>query len=237
MAWAPKRFWQEARAVEAAGGFAVQLDGRPLRTPAKAQVLLPTRALAEAVAAEWQAVEGEVNPARMPLTRAANSAIDTIPRHRAAIVADLAGYGGSDLICYRSEGPAALVARQAAGWDPLLAWAASLGAPLATGPGVVPVPQPAESLAVLKSRVEALADFELAGFHDLVTVTGSLVIALAIAAGRLTPEEGFALSRIDEHWQRELWGEDAEAAEAEAAKRDALLAAARFLGLCRVQDR
>ncbi len=129
--WTAKRFWQAATAEATEGGFTVRLDGRPVKTPAKAPLVLPTLALAQAIAAEWDAQTGTVRPATMPLTRAANSAIDKVAPMRAEVIAELAGYGGTDLLCYRAEGPEALVARQAAAWDPLLDWAATaLRAPL-----------------------------------------------------------------------------------------------------------
>ena len=232
--WAAKRFWKEAKAEAVEGGFTVRLDGRPVKTPAKAALLLPTRALAEAVAAEWNAQEGAVRPATMPLTRAANSAIDKVAPLRAEVIAELAGYGGSDLICYRAEAPQPLIDRQAAAWDPLVDWAAThLHAPLVLTHGVMPVAQPEASLARLTARVAGLSDFGLAGLHDLVAISGSLVLALAVTEGRLTAAEAFAASRVDNRWQAEQWGEDEEETEAEAIRRDAFLQADRFFGLCR----
>lgn len=235
--WVAKRFWAEARAVEGAGGWGVALDGRMVRTPAKAPLRLPSEALARAVAAEWQAVEGEVRPALMPLTRLANSGQDKVAPQFAAVAASVADYGGTDLLCYRAEAPAELAARQAAGWDPLLEWAASaLGAPLGVTRGLMPLAQPAASLAALAARVAGFSPHELAALHDLVAIPGSLVLGLAVAEGRLAAGEAFALSRIDEVWQAELWGADAEAAESEALKRADHALAARFLQLCRSQD-
>ena len=234
--WVAKRFWAEARAVEGPGGWGVALDGRALRTPAKAVMALPSAALARAVAAEWQAVTGEVRPALMPMTRLANSAQDKVAPQFAAVAGSVAAYGGTDLLCYRAEAPAELAARQAAGWDPLLGWSAAvLGAPLGVTRGLMPVAQPAASLAALADRVAALGPHELAALHDLVAIPGSLVLGLAVAAGRLTADEAFALSRIDEVWQAEQWGEDAEAAESEAVRRADHALAARFLELCRSQ--
>lgn len=232
--WTAKRFWKEARAEAVEGGFTIRLDGRPVKTPAKAALLLPTRALAEAVAAEWNAQEGAVRPATMPLTRAANSAIDKVAPMRAEVIAELAGYGGSDLVCYRAEGPQPLIDRQAAAWDPLVDWAAThLHAPLVLTHGVMPVAQPEASLARLTGHVAGLSDFGLAGLHDLVAISGSLVLALAVTEGRLTAEQAFAASRVDSRWQAEQWGEDEEEAAAEAIRRDAFLQADRFFGLCR----
>lgn len=235
--WTVKRFWAEARAVDVPGGFAVHLDGRPVRTPAKAPMILPTLALATAVAAEWQAQTGEVRPALMPMTRMANSAIDKVAPQFDAVAAILADYGGTDLLCYRAAGPAELVARQAASWDPVLDWAAdALGARLRPTSGVMPVQQDAEALARLATRLSLFTLFELSAVHDLVAIPGSLVLGLAVAEGRLAADHAFGLSRIDEVWQAELWGQDEEAAESEALKRAAHADAARFFGLCRIQD-
>lgn len=232
--WAPKRFWKEAGVEPAEGGFSVVLDRRPVKTPAKAPLVVPTRALAQAIAAEWDAQDRLVRPETMPMTRTANSAIDKLARHQPEVVALLADYGGSDLLCYRAERPEALAARQAAAWDPLLAWAGdALAAPLAVTRGVVPIAQPAASLKALADQVAALSRFELAGFHDLVAIPGSLVLALAVVHGRIDPQAAWTVSRIDEDWQIAEWGEDEEAAEAAALKRQAFLDAYRFFGLCR----
>lgn len=232
--WAPRRFWTAASVVPTEGGFAVHLDGRPVRTPLKAPLVLPTRALAEEVTAEWQRVEGKVDPSVMPFTRMANSAIDKVAPQFDAVAEMLAEYGGSDLTCYRAEQPEDLVARQSEGWDPLLAWAAAtLAAPLHPTVGVMHREQPAASLAALSAAVHALTPFQLAAFHDLVALSGSLVLALAVTRGRLTAEEAWALSRIDETWQIEEWGEDEEAAEMAARKHADFLQADRFFTLCR----
>lgn len=232
-AWKAKRFWTRAEAEPCEGGFTVRLDGRAVKTPAKAPLVVPTLEMALAIAAEWDAQTGEVKPDTMPVTRAANSAIDKIVPQRAEVVEIVAAYGASDLLCYRATGPEALVSRQAAGWDPVLDWAAGLaGARLAVTRGVIPVAQPAEAVAALSARVAAMSPFRLAGFHDLVAVSGSLVLALAVTEGRLLPEEAWRLSRIDEAWQVEQWGEDEEAAAAERVRHAAFLAAARFYALC-----
>lgn len=231
--WTARRFWTTASAVPAEGGFTVQLDARPVRTPLKSALILPTLALAEAVAVEWQAQDKTINPETMPFTRTANSAIDKVRPQFAAVADMLVGYGGSDLLCYRAEGPDALVARQAESWDPLLDWAGDeLGAPLRKTTGVMPVAQPEASLDALRALVHAMDAFQLAAFHDLVAISGSLVLALAVARGRITAEEAWSLSRIDEDWQIALWGEDEEAAEAAGRKRAALVQADRFYALC-----
>lgn len=232
--WSARRFWTEATVKEDEdGGFAVLLDARPLRTPLKVPLLLPTEGLAKAVAAEWQAQEGKVNPATMPFTRTANSAIDKVATQFDEVVEMLAAYGASDHLCYRAMEPVELVARQAEGWDAVLDWAAeAMDAPLRVTRGVVPVSQPAESLAALHNAVADLSPFQLAAFHDLVAMSGSLVLAFAVAWGRLAAEEAWTLSRIDESWQIEQWGEDEEAAETAALKHAAFLHANRFFALC-----
>jgi chaperone required for assembly of F1-ATPase len=231
MAWAPRVVWRQVTVAPGDGGHAVLLDGRPLRTPARAPLRLPAAALAEAVAAEWRAQRDRVRPATMPLTRLASTAIDRVAPQHAAVAGIVAAYGATDLLCYRAAAPAALAARQAAAWDPLLAWAAAaLAAPLAVGQGVMPVPQPAAA-APLAARVRACGAFELAALHDLAALTGSLVLALAVREGRLGAAEAFRLSRIDEDWQAELWGSDAEAAAAAALRAADAEAAGRFLAL------
>lgn len=231
--WKAKRFWQAAVAEPCEGGFTVRLDGRGVKTPAKVPLVVPTLAMAQAVAAEWAAQVGEVRPETMPVTRAANSALDKVVPQRAEVVAALAAYGASDLLCYRAVAPDALAERQAAAWDPLLDWAeAALGARLAVTRGVMPVMQEDVALARLEARVADLSAFHLAGFHDLVAISGSLVLALAVIHGRLDVAEAWTLSRIDEAWQVEQWGEDEEAAAAEAERRVAFEAASRFYALC-----
>lgn len=227
--WAPKRFWTSAEVAEAPGGFAVTLDGRQVKTPAKAPLVVPSRALAEAIAREWQAQDEKIDPATMPVTRGANAAIDKVRSQHAEVAALIADYGGTDLLCYRAEAPRELVARQSEHWDPLLDWAeAALGARLAVTRGVVPVAQPEAALAALSARVAAMDEWQLAALHDLVGITGSLVLGLAVAEGRLTADEAWTLAQLDEDWQAEQWGVDDEAAEHAGRKRDALLDAERF---------
>lgn len=233
MSWAPKRFWQDAHAVAEGGGFAVHLDGRPVRTPAKAPLILPTERLAAHVAAEWQAQETEVRPDTMPATRMANSAIDKVAPQFDAVVEEMARYGGSDLLCYRADGPEELVARQRI-WDDSLAWLRNrFDVGLVVTAGVIPVPQPEATLNTLRAEVARLSPFELAALHDLVGISGSLVLGLAVAHGHMTGAEAFALSRIDEAFQAESWGADDEAVVAEAKRLDTFLEAETFFLLCR----
>jgi chaperone required for assembly of F1-ATPase len=230
--WKAKRFWKEANVAPAEGGWQVLLDARPVRTPAKVPLILPTQALAEALAAEWQAQEERIDPGSMPLTRTANSALDKVAVQRVEVAQMLAGYGGSDLLCYRAERPAELIARQASEWDPLLAWAEERhGARLVTATGVMPVAQDAAALERLAAPVFAMEPFALAAFHDLVALSGSLVLALAVIEERLEPQEAWRLSRLDEDWQIEQWGDDEEAEAMARVKGAAFLDAARFWAL------
>lgn len=232
--WAAKRFWKAASAEMTPAGWEVRLDGRPVRTPAKAPLTLPTEALARAVAAEWEAQGEVIDPTAMPLTRAANAAIDKVGPQRADVVAMLAAYGETDLLCHRAEAPEELVRRQAEAWDPLLSWAAeTLAALLKVTRGVTPVAQPPESLARLRAEVDALDPFALTAFCDLVAISGSLVIGLAALRGEAPAEALWQASRIDEDWQAELWGHDEEAARVAALKRRDFLQAVTLLGLLR----
>lgn len=231
--WKAKRFWKTATAEVCDGGFTVRLDGRAVKTPAKAAFVVPTLAMAQAAAAEWDAQTGEVKPDSMPVTRAANSAIDKLSVQFDEVVGLLAAYGETDLLCYRATGPEALVARQAAAWDPLLDWASTvLDAPLTATAGVIHIAQPPHSLRRLHDLTAAFDLFRLAAFHDLVAISGSLVLALAVAQGRLSADEAFEISRIDETWQAEIWGVDEEAALLETARKQAFHEAARFMALC-----
>lgn len=232
--WALKRFWKTASVADIDGGFTVHLDGRPVRTPAKNPLVLPSRAMAAAAAAEWDAQEGEVRPVTMPVMRGANAAIDKVSVQKDEVAALIAAYAESDLLCHRADSPEALVARQAAAWDPLLDWARdALDAPLIAVAGVIPCDQPPESLRTLREQVSAMDAFTLTALHDLVGLSGSLVIGLAAMTDIQPVETLWDISRIDETWQEEQWGVDEEAAEvAEAKKRD-FLQARRFLDLTR----
>lgn len=232
--WAPRRFWQEVRVEQAEGGFSLRLDARQALSPARAPLVMPSAELAEAVAEEWRLQEQVIAPETMPLTRAVNSAIDKVRPLRAEVEAEVARFGASDLLCYRATSPAGLVARQEAAWDPLLRWSAEvLGAPLVATTGIVFVDQPAPSLRALAARVGLLDDFVLTGLSDLVALSGSLVIGLAVLDGERSAEALWPLSRIDEDWQAEQWGLDAEAEEVAEKKRAAFLRAARFAELAR----
>lgn len=231
-----KRFWRETSVVPDPdeGGFAVRLDERALRTPGKRALLLPSRALAEAIAAEWRDAGEDVRPDLMPLTRTANTTIDRMGAARDEVVTLTAAYGASDLLCYRAVTPDALAERQAAAWDPPLAWAADhFDAPLRTVRGIMPVDQPPESLARLSNAVARHGAWELMALSSLVALSGSLVLGLGVAHGRLHAAEAWNLSRLEEAWNIEEWGDDAEAAAAAALHRTEFLDAARLLDLVR----
>lgn len=227
--WAQKRFWKAVTVAEAAEGFEVELDGRRVKTPAKAPLMVPTREMAEAIAAEWDAQTESVNPNSMPCTRSANAAIDKVTHQHSEVAAMLAEYGDSDLLCYRADSPVELAARQAAEWDPVLDWAeAELGVRLLPRTGVLHQPQEPAVLAVLAEKTRAMSSFQLAAFHDLVGISGSLILGFAAASGWRSAEEIWLLSRLDERWQEEQWGEDEEAQAAAEVKRQEFLHAKRF---------
>lgn len=227
--WAAKRFWQDSAIVSVSDGVAVELDGRGLRTPAGAPLHLPTRALAEAIAAEWDAQVDQIDPSTMPLTRTANSAIDKVAPQRGAVVQALAEYGRTDLLCYRAPTPEALIARQSASWDPLLDWADTVfGARLRHTTGVMPIAQAPEAIERLAAPMAQMSVFQLAAFHDLVGLTGSLVLGLAATSGDHDPAVLWETSQLDELFQIELWGHDDEAAARGEINRAAFLDAAKF---------
>ena len=200
--WKQKRFWKQVSVTESGGRFAVELDGRSVKTPAKAGLILPTRAMAEAIAAEWMAQEEAINPHTMPCTRSANAALDKVQVQHSEVADMLAEYGDSDLLCYRADSPIELVQRQNEHWDPVLDWAASeLNVRLQTRSGIQHQPQDAEALQSLRARVQALSAFHLAAFHDLVSMSGSLILGFAAAAGWRSAAEIWTLSRLDETWQ------------------------------------
>jgi chaperone required for assembly of F1-ATPase len=225
-----RRFWKEVT-VEA-GDNSLRLDSRPVRTPGKALLALATPQLAEAVAQEWRDVSETIDPRAMPLTGLANAAIDRIAPDRATFAAGLAAYGESDLLCYRAEAPAPLIARQAAHWDPLLAWARTrYDVHFETVTGVIHRPQPQATIARLGEAVAALDAFRLAGLSPLVTVSGSLVIALALLEGAIDLDAAWSAAQVDEDWQAEHWGEDDLAVQARDAHRTDFDAGARLLSL------
>lgn len=235
--WAPKRFWSTTSVEEIEGGFEVLLDARRVKTPAKAPLILPTRAMAQEVAQEWQAQDEKIDPTSMPATRSANAAIDKVTPQHAEVADMIAAYGDCDLICYRADSPVELVERQAQGWDPLIDWArAELSVSLSCVTGVIHSPQDENETTKLTRKVHDLNAFELAAFHDLVSLSGSLIIGFAAIQEHMDPSELWLRSRIDEIWQEEQWGSDEEASEMSEVKRRAFMHADRFFHLARKRD-
>lgn len=232
--WTAKRFWNHADTIKVDGGYSVELDGRSVKTPAKAPLVVPTHTLAQAIANEWDAQVEIIDPAMMPVTRTANSAIDKVAVQFKDVAEMLAAYGDSDLLCYRATSPAELVQRQADQWDPVLDWAKqALSAHLVPVAGVMHQPQSASALVPLKDRVHRLTNFELAAFHDLVAISGSLVLALAVVDEYLPVEHAWKIARLDEAWQEEQWGSDEEASALSENKRADFVNAAWFFRACR----
>lgn len=224
-----KRFYKEVSTTDAGG---ILLDGRPVKTPARALLALPNPHLAAAVAAEWMAQGEDIRPQDMPLTGLANAAIDRVAPEQAAFAAGLAQYGETELLCYRADGPPDLVARQAQRWDPLLDWAGDrFGVSFTRVTGIMHKPQPLATVLRLGDAVAQTDPFRLAALSPLVTISGSLVIGLALLEEAVLPEDAFDIAHLDELWQAELWGEDDLALAARAARRRDFLAACHFLEL------
>jgi len=239
-----KRFYKEvsispsplvgegASRSDAEGGWVLLLDDKPIKTPARATLTLPSEALAEAIAEEWRGQSETIDPQSMPLTRLSFAAIDTVAQNRARVAEQVLRFGRSDLVCYRAEAPPELVARQTAAWDTLLDWLAEMhGARLSVGAGISFIEQPADALLALEQAVQRHGDFALAGLHAAATITGSLVLALALLSARLSAAEAFALAMLDEDFQAEKWGRDMEAEALRARLLADLTAAERFLRL------
>lgn len=219
---------------ELGAGFVVRLDGRLLKTPAKAPLVVPHEGVARAVAAEWDAQEEEVRPREMPMMALATTALDLIGPRRAEVLRELSAYGETDLLCYRAERPDSLVARQREIWQPLVDWAAlTLDAPLVVTTGILHAEQPADALAAIERAVEAHDDLALAALSSATKASASIVIALALSRQRLDAAEAFEAAELDESYQMELWGEDEEALRRRASVRADLEAAERFLEILR----
>ena len=227
-----KRFWKAAFAEPAEDGWAILLDGRPVRTPARNAVVVPVQSLADEIAAEWDAQAEDVDPRTMPMTRMAATCLDRVAPERAVVAQMIAAYGETDLLCYRAETPAELVSRQEIGWDPVLAWVAEEhGARLRTGAGVMHIPQPEAALSALAAKVEIETAWPLTGLAELTTLSGSLVLGLAVRHGWLGADEAWALSRIDEQWNIDQWGADEDAAALSAKKYADFALAARTIAM------
>ncbi|MEM9710343.1 MAG: ATP12 family protein [Pseudomonadota bacterium] len=235
--WAPRRFWEEVSVRPENGGFRVYLDARSLRTPHRSELLAPSAGLAEEVAAEWRAQGERIDPLSMPFTRSLNSAIDKVAPNPGPVADMLAAYAETDLLCYRAEHPDELIARQAETWDPYLDWAAErYGARLQPVKGLMPVDQPAEAVAAVARAVHGLDPYALTAAHDLITLTGSVILGLSGIEGHAEADTLWHAARLDELWQIERWGEDEEAERQAAARADAIRHALNFHRVARETD-
>jgi chaperone required for assembly of F1-ATPase len=226
-----KRFY---KLVATGPGNTITLDGKPIKTPAQVPLALPTAALADAVAGEWEAQGKDIKTETMPLTRMANTAIDRTAILRDHVTDELLGYGRNDLMAYRAVEPELLIARQRSAWDPLLAWLeAEHGATIATGHGINHVPQADHTIAALRRALDVLDPWQLTGLQTAVGITGSLALGLALASGQIDAAEAFRLSRIDEDFQAEKWGTDAEAEKRARALAHELEEAGKFIALAK----
>jgi len=227
-----KKFYSVAATAQSGELYTVELDGRPIKTPAKTPFLVPTRALADAIALEWHGQEEEIDQHSMMLTGLAYTAIDRMPMHRLDVIDEVSAYADTDLLCYPAESPRELVAKQRAAWQPLLDWAAdTLGIELVVATGLAPVKHPAPSLAAARKQVEGCDNFVLAALDRLTHISGSLVVALAIREGHTDPADAYDLAHLEEHWQAEKWGTDAEAEHRHTDRKKQMQAAHNFIQL------
>lgn len=228
----PKRFYKQAAAVPHNSGYATELDGRSIKTPKRSPLVVPTEVLAIAIAAEWNALVDQIDPERLPLTKIANTAIDGVTGREREVHDDLVRYIGNDLLFYRAEVPEALAERQAAAWDPILDWFAdTFGAEFKTTAGIMPIEQNLLSVAKAASALSDATAMSLAPLHVMTTLTGSALLTIAHLKGRLTPDQVWQATHIDEDWQIEHWGDDDEALERRAKRRLELQSAADFLAM------
>jgi chaperone required for assembly of F1-ATPase len=226
-----RRFYRNAQVAEGAGSFAILVDERAVKTPGRRPLQAPTRALAQAIAAEWNAQGEFIDPLSMPLTRLANSVLDGVIEAPAAVAAEIEKYLESDLLVYRAQGPDGLVAREAQAWDPLIAWACeALGAHFVLAEGINFVAQPEAALAAARTAIPR-DPWRLGALHAMTSLTGSALIALAVLAGRLSAEEAWAAAHVDEDWNMELWGQDELALERRGFRFVEMKAAAAVLAL------
>jgi len=226
----PKRFYKEASVGGAEGGFTVELDGRTVKTPGKKTLLLPARQLAEAAVAEWNAQEKVINPGAMPLTRIANSAIDAVEDRFAEVADEIARYAGNDALCYRAEEPEKLVDRQTGQWDPILDWAGeTFGGRFQLAGGILHIEQPQELIQNIRASLDSYTALQLAALHTVTTITGSAVLAFALAKAYAAPDAIWGAAHVEEDWNIELWGSDFEAERIRTLKREEFDAAVLLL--------
>ena len=229
-----KRFYEHAESAACSSGYSISLDGRTVNTPLGETLIVPSAALAQEIAFEWQGQGDQIVPDTMPMMRLACTTIDKLRPNRSNIIVQMCDYGANDLLCYRANGPDELVNRQEAVWQPLLDWAGEAhGAKLKSTSGIVHIPQPKNTIVNLRNAVDAHDDFELTGLAEITQLTGSLVLGLAFSSGRLGWEETFEASQLDETWQNERWGEDYEAADRISNRRADMKMADHFLILVR----
>lgn len=227
-----KRFWKEALVEQTSEGFIVKLDDRPLKTPARSSLTVPSFGLAEAIAKEWQSLENEIDPGQLPFTKLCNAAIDNMSEKSPAVVDTLAAYAETDLLCYRAQSPDGLVSRQNVAWNPLLDWLRDVhGILLTQTSGVIPVEQPPSARAQFADWLGTMNNFELMGAHDLVMISGSIVLARAVIEKQIDPSVAWDHSIIDEAWQIEQWGDDEEASIARSQKARDFSTAAKLMEL------
>ncbi|MFO1130789.1 MAG: ATP12 family protein [Hyphomicrobiales bacterium] len=228
-----RRFYKDVSVTDELG---IALDGRPVKTPMKAALRLPSRGLADAVAAEWAEQGEEIRPTIMIFTKLANTALDRVAEHRASIEREVLDYANSDLVCYRTDRPPQLVEMQVRAWNPVVDWARTeLDAPFEVTDGIIHRPQPEAALSAFGQAVSGLTDFELAAFYSLMTITGSALIAMMLARQALAPEAAWSAAHVDEDYQIEHWGLDDEARARREARLAEFMACCRFLDLARTQ--
>ena len=230
--WKPKRFWKKVDVVSLEKGFCIKLDAKILKTPAKKEMLLPTNALAKKIAAEWDRQVDEIDPNSMPFTKSANAALDKVIEQFEEVNSLVGDYGDTDLLYYRADSPAELKIRQESSWDPIIDWAEkNFEVKINCGTGILYIPQERELIYKLSKEISVLSSFQLTGLYDIVSITGSLILGLATINGRLSAEEAFNLSRIDELWQIDQWGVDEEAQAVSDLKYDSIMHAQEFFTL------
>lgn len=225
-----KRFWSDVSVGSVEGGFAVFLDDKPLRTPAKAHFVVPTASLSQAVADEWSQLDDQIDPTRLPFTKLSNAAIDNMAEKAGSVVEALAEYAETDLLCYRADSPEGLVMRQTAAWDPILDWIRdTYGLVMVQTTGILPVEQPKVAIDCFLNWLGDMDDFRLMAVHDLIMLSGSIIIARAVVEDHLTSEQGWEASIVDDIWQADAWGEDEEALALRSAKAQDFAIAARMM--------
>jgi len=229
-----KRFWTTTKVETSGAGFGVFLDERPLKTPAKADLVVPSRPLGDAIAAEWDALEDQIDPQKLPFTKLANAAIDNMAEKAGLVVEALTAYAETDLLCYRADSPEGLVARQSQSWDPILDWIRDHHEIFFVSTvGIMPVEQPKKTIEKFEDWLKEMDKFELMAAHDLIMMSGSIVLARAVIEGHLSANEAWEISTVDDLWQEEVWGVDEDASELRAQKGEDFARAVELVQLLR----